>query len=266
MLLAFMLLPTALRAEEDVASDVGDDKGPLFVTESGEYDVEAHRAQRGLVTLDNAVVPKGQWIVGATANYSTHSNKNYSFTALSGIYSVGYTIKASPILAYTIKDNLSAGVRFQYSRSLLNLDNAQFSFGEEGTGIEIGLEDYYALQQSYTAMLIIRQYIPIGQSKRFSLFGELQLEYGSTTSKFAYDKPVSGTFSKGYNVGIGIVPGIVAWVTNDVAFEVTIGVVGLGYSKQEQIHNQVYYGEMNTAHLTYGLNLFSIGLGVAFYL
>ena len=111
------------------------------------------------------------------------------------------------------------------------------------------MNDYYALQQTFTSMIIVRQYIPIGQSKRFSLYGELQLEYGAMRSKFAYDQPVTGTFSKGYNLGLGIVPGIVAWVTNDVAFEVSIGVVGLGYSKREQTHNQVYYGEVDSANL-----------------
>ena len=108
---------------------------PLFVDENGEYDVEAHRSQRGLVNLNNAVVPKGQWIVGATASYSTHSNREYTLAVVEGINSEGYTVKASPILAYTIKDNLSAGLRFQYARSLFKLDNAMFSFGEEDTAM-----------------------------------------------------------------------------------------------------------------------------------
>ncbi len=258
-LLLAMLAVGVVNAEEQYFKD------SPYVDAEGNYDVEAHRSNRGLVNVDNKVVPHGQWVVGATASYSAHNNSDYTLAIVDGISSVGYNVTVSPMLVYAFRPNLAAGVRFEYNRTLLNLDSAMMSFGGDD-GVDIGIDDYYALQQSYTMMAIVRQYIPIGSSKRFSLFSELRLEYGAVRAKFAYDQPVQGTFSKGYDVGISIVPGIAAWVTNDVAFEVSVGMIGLGYSHRDQVHNQVTYGEVNSSQLSYGLNIFSIGLGVAFYL
>ncbi len=259
------------KKERKDRSDDGYFPDSPYITECGEYDVEKHRENRGLVQLENKVVPHGQWIIGATASYSTHINDEYALTVVNGISSTGYNVTASPVLAYAFKRNMAAGVRFEYSRMLLSLDSAMLSFGED---VNIGIDDYYALQHTYTGMGIFRQYIPLGVSKRFSLFSEIRLEYGYVRAKYAFDQStenseyadIKGTFSKGYNVGVSIVPGIVAWVTNDVAFEVTIGMIGVSYTHREQVHNQVSYGEVNTSQLSYGLNIFSIGLGVAFYL
>ncbi len=228
-------------------------------------EITAHRLNRGMVRLDNKFAPKGQWIVGATASYSTHVNDNYSFTMIEGITSDGYTFKASPIIAYTFKDNLAAGVRFEYGRSRLRLDSAGICIGGDGDSFSLDIIDYYILQHSYSAMAILRQYIPLGEAKRFALFAETRLEVGGSRAKFAFDQPVVGTFSKGYSVGLGVVPGIVAFATNNVAFEVSIGMLGVGYSYTEQIHNQISVGEVESTNLSFKLNLLSIGLGVAFY-
>lgn len=274
-----LLSPATLWAEEvervpkkerTDRSDDGVFPDSPYITKCGGYDIDAHRENRGLVSLDNGVVPHGQWVLGATASYSTHINDEYAFTVVNGVNSTGYNVTASPVIAYTFKRNMSVGVRFEYSRMLLSLDSALLSLDDD---LNIGIDDYYALQHTYTSMAIFRQYIPIGSSKRFSLFSEVRLEYGAVRAKYAFDQTldspyadIKGTFSKGYNVGASIVPGIVAWVTNDVAFEITVGMIGLSYSHREQVHNQVSYGEQSSSQLSYGLNIFSIGLGVAFYL
>ncbi len=229
-------------------------------------EITEHRCGRGLVRLNTPFVPEGQWILGATASYSAHVNDNYTFAIVEGITSNGYTLNVSPILAYAFADNMAAGVRFEYGRSLLEIDSAYLSFGEGDSNTELSLQDYYALQHSYTAMAIFRQYIPLGRAKRFALFAEVQVEGGAFESKMAYDQPVEGTFSKGYSVGVGVVPGIVAFATNNVAFEVCVGMLGVGYSHTEQVHNQVYTGESQSANMNFKINLLSIGLGVSIYL
>ncbi len=228
-------------------------------------EITAHRLNRGMVNLDNEFVPEDQWIVGFTASYSTHVNDNYSLALIEGINSDGYTFKASPFVAYAFKDNLAAGARFEYGRSRLRLDTAGVSIGGDGDSFDLNLIDYYVLQHNYTAMAILRQYIPLGTAKRFALFAETRLEVGGTRSKFAFDQPVVGTFSRGYSVGLGVVPGIVAFATNNVAFEVSVGMLGVGYSYTEQVHNQIYFGEVESTNLSFKLNLLSVGLGVGFY-
>ncbi len=142
-LLALALLVPAVAgaSENSKSNDEEYHKDSPYVNADGEYDIEAHRSQRGLVKLDNAVVPKGQWIIGANASYSNHINKDYTLAIVNGISSTGYSIDVSPIIAYTIKSNMSVGVRFAYSRSLLNLDSAMLSICDEDTAVEIEADD-----------------------------------------------------------------------------------------------------------------------------
>lgn len=65
-------------------------------------------------------VPKGQWIVGSSVSYSEHNEQNYQFLIVDGFNSDGYTFKVSPMFCYALKDNLAAGGRFSYGRTLTN--------------------------------------------------------------------------------------------------------------------------------------------------
>ncbi len=226
---------------------------------------EEFRMNRGLVELSTEFVPKGQWIVGVTGSYSAHKNDNFTLVAVEGINSNGYTVRVTPTLSYAFKENMTAGVRFKYGRSLLSVDEGGLSIGGED-GTQIVVNDFYALSHSYVASAVVRQYIPLGRAKRFALFADMEVEGGGFQSKFANDEPVKGTYSKGYSVGVGVTPGIVAFATNDVAFEVSVGMLGVNYSHTDQVHNQVYEGNVDYSSMNFKVNLLAIGLGVSIYL
>lgn len=117
----------ALRAQETTAAQTAAaaDQRPKTINEM--------RQERGLTDTHNLFVPKGQWIFGGTASYSTHTNKGYQFLVIEGINSKGYTFRVSPMIAYAFRDNMALGGRFIYSRTLLKLDNAELHFGNEET-------------------------------------------------------------------------------------------------------------------------------------
>ena len=231
----------ALRAQETAPNT--DAAGPVPKT------INEMRRERGLTDTHNLFVPKGQWVFGGTASYSTHTNDNYKFLVVEGIDSKGYTFRISPLIAYAVRDNMALGGRFIYSRTLL-----------------IVAKDYYALRQTYSAAAIWRQYIPLGRNKRFALFNEMSLSAGGTQARFANDSPVKGTYETGYTLSLGISPGIVAFATNNMAVEVNVGVMGITYNHAKQVHNQVTVGNRNTSMMNFKVNIFSIGLGMAFYL
>ena len=228
--------------------------------------VNEMRSQRGLTDTHNLFIPKGQWIFGGTASYSTHTNQSYQFLVIEGINATGYTFKVSPMIAYAFRNNMALGGRFIYSRTLLKLDKASINFGDEGSGVELNVRDYYALQHNYQIAAIWRQYIPLGRNKRFALYNEMSLAGGGSQARFANDSPVKGTYQKGYSLSLGISPGIIAFATNNMAVEVNVGVMGITYDHTEQVHNQVTVGERNISQMNFKINIFSIGLGVAFYL
>ena len=121
--------------------------------------INQKRQERGLTSQSTLFVPKGQWIFGASASYSTHSNEGYSFLVIEGIDSEGHTLRVSPMIAYALHDNMALGLRFIYDRTLLRIDNARVKLGDEESGIDIGIEDFYALKHSYTGAIFWRQYI-----------------------------------------------------------------------------------------------------------
>ena len=216
--------------------------------------------------MDNVFVPKGQWILGANASYSTHDNNSYNFLIIEGIESDGYTFKVSPLLAYAVRDNMSIGLRAVYSRTNLMIDRADVVIGDDATGTQINVSDYRSIKHSYSVALSWRQYIPLGRSKRFAFFNEMQLGAGGIQSKFAAGQPVKGTYESGYTLSLGVSPGLVAFATNNVAIEVNVGVMGISYTDVEQVHNQVTVGHRRSSNMNFKVNIFSIGVGLACYL
>lgn len=257
ILLAMLFAAANVVAQDGVLSDG---------TERQRESREERRARRGLVEMGNVFVPKGQWIFGGTASYSTHDNNQYKLLLLEDINSTGYTVKVSPMVAYAVADNMAVGGRFNYDRTFMRIDSASLSFGDEETGTHISTDFYYALKHSYSAGAIWRQYIPLGANRRFALFNEVQLSMGASRSKFATDSPVRGTFSKSFDMGLSINPGVIAFATNVMAVEVNVGVMGLQFSHTKQVHNQVATGKSNASFMNFSVNLFSIGLGVSFYM
>lgn len=258
----------ALRAQQTDAAAFPVQADTTAGLQAGEHPLTVNemRRQRGLTDKHNLFVPRGQWIFGGTASYSTHTNDSYRFLVVEGIDSKGYTFKVSPMVAYAFRDNMALGGRFIYSRSLLKLDKADLNLGGEDSDLNFELNNCYSLQQSYSVAVIWRQYIPLGRNKRFALFNEMQLSGGGTQARFAKDSPVKGTYQTGYTFSLGISPGIIAFATNNMAVEVNVGVMGLSYSHTKQVHNQVTVGKRDASMMNFKVNIFSIGLGMAFYL
>lgn len=230
------------------------------------------RAQRGF-TSDTNFVPKGQWIFGGTASYSTHANKDYKLLIVDNIDSEGYTVKVSPMIAYAPWKNMAVGIRFGYGRSMLALDSASLSFGDEESGVNINVDFYHQIKHSYTGTLFWRPYIPLGHSNRFAIFAEVQLNLTGAQSKLVAEDGVidgyqnyRGSYSETFGGSIALQPGIVAFVTNNTALELSIGVFGIGFERTNQLRNQIEEGTTSSSNMNFKVNLLSIGFGVSFYL
>ncbi len=210
-------------------------------------------------------VPKGQWIVGSSVSYSEYSDNNYKFLIVDGFDADGYTFKVSPVALYAFRNNVAAGGRAAYSRTLTKVDRLSVNLDDENT---FSLDDLYRLKHSYSGMAILRNYISIGNSTRFGLYNELQLTIGGGQTKLVSGKgeSVTGNFETSRDFSIGLAPGMVAFVNNYTAVEVGIGVLGFNYSKTRQTTDQVYVGERSLNTANFKINIFSISLGIAFYL
>ena len=100
------------------------------------------------------------------------------------------------------------------------------------------------------------------------MFTELRASGGyaqSETYKLT-DLDKNGTYQDIYDFEIGVIPGLCAFVTNEVALEVSVGLVGLNYQKTVQKTDNVGVSVMENSGANFKINLLNINLGISVYL
>lgn len=223
----------------------------------------AQKFDRG---IDKKVfVPKGQWLTGGSISYTQYGGDNYKFLVLDDIRGDGYTMSVSPFLGYFVKNNMAVGARFGYKRTFVKADNVSINLGDD---LSFEIKDYYSLQHVYYGTAMMRNYINLGESKRFGLFNEVRLTMGGGQGKVisGTGESLTGTYQDIYEFQLGLAPGLAAFITNEVAVEVSVGVLGFNYKKINQMTDQTYQGSFHTSSANFKIDIFSISLGVAFYL
>jgi hypothetical protein len=230
----------------------------------GALSAEAQHYDRGYEAVPSSpFIEKGTWSVGGTAKYSQHINDNYNLLVISDINSTGFNLSANPKVMYAIKDNMAVGLEFSYGRTMLDLATADLGVAS----IEMSAADCYQIQHKYSAYGVFRAYIPFGNSKRVAMFADLHLG-GSFKQGKAFNaggEYVTGTYNEAYTIRLGVDPGFIAFLTDRLAVELNVGVFGVNYSWQNQIHNQVEHGNSQSASAGFMVNLLALGVGISYY-
>lgn len=240
---------------------------------------------RGIGMSRSVFIPKGTVSFGTSFSYSTYDVGNLDagdsgfkalFGLVNGLSGNVVTGGVSPHASYFIIDNLAVGGRFNYKRTKFDVGGAKVE--AMGTSlIEIGgdnaLRSVHYLKDSYMGAVFARYYIPFGSSRRFAMFAELAASGGYAEAqsyqwKRDDDNEIRkyGTHQDIYDFEIGVIPGITAFVTNNVALEVSVGLVGLNYQKIVQRTNQVEQSVMESSGANYKINLLNLSLGISFHL
>ncbi len=227
---------------------------------------------RGIGMSSTVFVPKGTVHTGINFSYNTvdfgqtADDAGYSmlFDLLNGLKANMYTFGLAPQFSYFFADNLSVGWRFDYDRSQLDLDNASLSLSDD---LGFGIADYHMHQHMFSGSLTMRYYVSIADSKRFAIFAE-----GRATGAFGQSKTWNveedrkvGTYQKITKGALTFVPGICIFAHDNVAVEVAIGILGVNYTRREQIRNQVDISVMQTSGANFKINPLSIEIGTSFY-
>lgn len=210
-------------------------------------------------------VPKGQWITGLSVNYTQTNQNKYQFLIFEGISGDTYSFKISPMLLFAFKDDMAAGGRFSYSRSLTKLESADIVLDSE---TDYNIDHLYRLSHNYSFSGLFRNYFSIGHSKRFGFFSELQLAMGGGQSKLMQGTgdSLTGAYERNFSLDVGVVPGITVFLNNYSAMEVSVGVLGFKYTDTKTITDRIYVARRNSKSANFRINLFSISFGASFYL
>lgn len=210
-------------------------------------------------------IPKGQWLTGFSFSYTQSNQNNYQFLIFEGISADTYSFKISPMLGYAFRNDMVAGVKFSYTRTLAKLANADIVLDSES---DYSLDHLYSLAHNYYGTAFFRNYFPIGSSKRFGFFNEVQLELGGGQSKFTRGvaDDLSGAYERNFSLDVGLVPGMVIFLSNWSAMEVNVGVLGFSYRNTHTINDRIYHSRRHSKSANFRINLFSITFGTTFYL
>ena len=198
-------------------------------------------------------------------SYSQSDFENYQFLIVENLNGDTYTFKVSPMVMFCFKDNLAAGGRLSYSRSRTRLDGASLVLGAD-TSYDV--DNLYSISHNYHGTAMFRNYISLGKSMRFGFFNEVDLSLGGGQSKLVNGTgdELTGTYERNFNLNIGLTPGVIMFLSNYSALEVSIGVLGFNYTHTHSISDQIYHAERNRKSANFRINLFSVQFGVAFYI
>ena len=219
--------------------------------------------KRGLEQI--TFIPRGQWIAGVNVSYSQSDFDNYKFLIIENLGGDTYNFKVSPMLLYAFADNLAAGGRLAYTRSRTRLNSADVILDSE-TSYTPG--QLYSISHNYYGTASFRNYISLGHSMRFGFFNEVQLQIGGGQSKIVNGEgdDITGTYARNFSLDVGLTPGMIMFLNNYSAIEVSVGVLGFSFDKTHAVTDQIYVANAKAKSANFKINLFSISFGVAFYI
>lgn len=209
-------------------------------------------------TVGGNSTTKGNILISTTFSLSHSESENESrlIQNLDDSYRMDWNITLRS--GYFIKDNFALGAFFKYSNKLdrLNYTNDTGQVFDE------------TLARSYSFAPFMRNYLPLGKGT-FSLFNETNLEfsYGSEVRQVDNPDDINRTVSDTYQLKLGIQPGIAAFITDLVSFEVGTSILGLSskYTTSTFNGDKDSQGTKFSNDVSFEIDLLSLFLGITFY-
>ncbi|MBQ7268538.1 MAG: hypothetical protein IJS62_01610 [Bacteroidales bacterium] len=210
------------------------------------------------------IAPKGSWMIGGNFGVTSSAQDNYKFMVVSGITSRSHAVNVSPQVCWMFADNLGIGLRAKYSRGYLGLDSASAGFGE----ISLDVKNYTYLRQKYLGAAFFRYYRPLGRSGRFAAFADAEVAVGGSQTKVqdARSEDVRGSFDTGFSATIGVNTGVMAYITKHLALDLRVGLLEFGYTRSDQVHNQVQGGGSSGMAANFMVDLLQLSVGLSYYI
>lgn len=219
------------------------------------------RQDRGLFNF--LFIPKGMWSIGLTASYGKFSTSDLElFDVLTDVDLSVRAFSVKPYVSYAFTNNMTAGLRLQYSNMLGSVNHLNLDIDED---MNFALHDIVYRSESYSAALLLTQYIGLTRKGRFGVFNEAQLSFASGTSDFnrPYDGQMKMTHSRDFEVGLTYSPGLCVFLMPNVSANLSFGVFGLQLRKTKQWENGEEAGSRLTSGANFRFNIFNISFGLA---
>lgn len=219
------------------------------------------RFDRGIVNY--RFIPKNKWLGGLTFSYVNMDtdDSRLLFSILKDIDCSFRTLSVKPFIGYAIKDNIVIGAKMGYNHTVAGLGNISLNIDED---LSYELKDMRYDENSYTIGVFHRSYVGLDRDKRFGFFNETTLSYnsGSTTFSRGEGDTMKKTETTINELHVGLNPGVVVFIMENVCAEVSLGVVGFKYRSEKQKNNEGEVGTRRSSGANFKINLFNINIGI----
>lgn len=238
---------------------VGQDTVSIIIPQKnyGRYD-------RGL--LNFLFVPKGQWSFGLMASYGEYDTSDIQI--LSVLKDLNVKVKAyslQPSISYFFDNNQSIGIKFNYSRQLVDLAGLTLDLSDD-LGFSLSDVSYYS--KTYTSSVAYRNYVGLGRDRRFGVFNEVELAFGAGSSRFKrmYGGQPRDTRTNSMTASLNFSPGVCVFIMDYVSFNVSFGVFGLKLHHERQNTDGIDEGSRFSSGANFRFNIFNINFGMAVFI
>jgi hypothetical protein len=235
---------------------VGNDTVGIIIPERnfGRYD-------RGLYNY--LYIPKGQWAFGLTASYGEFNSEDVQLlSVLKDLDFNGKLYSIKPSISYFFRNNQSIGLKFNYTRGFADLASLSMDFDDD---LNFSIKDVSYYSQTYAMSIFYRNYIGFSTSKRFAVFNDIDLSFGSGSARFKryYNDEPRDTRTVTTEAKLNFSPGVCVFIMDYAAFNISFGVFGINMTKQSQTTNGMEDGSRFTSGANFKFNVFNINFGLA---
>lgn len=213
----------------------------------------------------NRFIFKREVSVGLTVSYGVISSDDTDFMLLlDNMDFSGSVFTINPSVGYFIKDNLSVGVRFGYSKTKGDVNSLGLNLGSSND-LDISLSDLHLTNNAASAGIFMRSYAGIDAKGHFGLFAELELSYKNGEMVFSYksNEQIKYTRSNTQQYKFSFNPGCAVFIFPNVCSTLSFGLGGLQYTKIKQTDSEGnIIGQRDAAKMRFRLNLLNIRIGL----
>lgn len=222
------------------------------------------RYDRGLFNF--LFIPKGIWKMGLTVSYGQFSTSDIQMMDLIGDVDVGVnTFNIKPYISYFLRNNLAVGVRMGYTRTSGSIDSFKVDIDED---MNFNLHDIGYRAESYSAAVLVQQYMGLTRRGRFGIYNEAELSFASGNSDF--DRPFNGelrrTHTTNMEARLTFSPGVCVFIMENVSFNLSFGVFGFYLRNEKQLVDGEPMGNRFTSGANFRINLFNLAFGLGIHI
>ena len=173
----------------------------------------------------------------------------------------GYTFTVEGFCGYFVRDAMAVGLRAGYSRTFIDID---YSILEELADVK---EHREYVSNGFFVQPFLKNYLKVFDSRILYFFNEtsLRVEYSYGISQSDDGEDISRTKNHEWTFKFGINPGLSIFVLDRLAFETSVGLLGLSSSivdveENDESHSEVVYNIVN-----FKINLLALDFSLVYF-